>query len=96
MARAKKKSSISTKISHPYAVHHPIAVTFNIHRNANGRLGSSTSHILSKHNTTQALPVVDSPEDFETACHHDGPDDQIEVENVEKVGVTAPVVSCFL
>jgi hypothetical protein len=96
MARARKnKSSISAKISRPYVAHHSVALSFSIHRNANGRLGSSTSHTLSQRNTTSA--ALDSPEDFEATCHLDGPvdgpDNPIEVANGEKDRDMAPVVS---
>jgi hypothetical protein len=103
MANAKKKkSSISVKVSRPHLDHHFVARTVNIHRNANGRLGSNYSHTLSKHN--HSLCDHESPEhsDMPGQVHaqdisDDGQDDLAdETIQVQCDKEKAPVVSSCL
>jgi hypothetical protein len=99
MAKARKKSSISVKVSRPHLDHHFVARTINVHRNANGRLGCNYSHTLLKPN--DSLCDHESPESSDMPGQDipdDGPDDLMDAETiqVECEKEKAPVVSsCF-
>lgn len=87
MARSKnKKSSISMRVSRPHISQLSITRNVSVHRNANGRIGSSLTHTLSECHAPPAS-TTEFLEDPETPCesnrHHepsDMPDESVEDE----------------
>jgi hypothetical protein len=90
MARSKRrKSSVSVRISRPHAATHhvPIARTVSVHRNTNGRLGTSTSHVSCPETSTPGDSTSTALENSDAGVT-DGPMDVDPANGVSESGET--------